>query len=165
MLWAAATMTDEERRVADQIREAFRGVTLGDGIGLMQAQGLDDYAEAETLAKYRASDEKEDWSAIPAEKLNRCYSSLSFFDAEGLRFHLPAFLVAELEGTYDQEVIFYLTYTGYNVQSRFDVLSPAQREAVRQYLLSQLRKRPADDYDVPIIQQALATYWLPSAGI
>lgn len=156
-------MTDEERRVAVQIREAFRDVTLGDGIGLMQAQGLDDYADAETLAKYRASDEKDDWSAIPAEKLNRCYSSLSFFDAEGLRFHLPAFLIAELEGTYDQDLIFNLTYSGSDAQSRFDLLSSAQREAVRQYLLCQLRKRPADDCDVPIIQQALATYWTPSA--
>lgn len=154
-------MTDEECRVADQVREAFRGVTLGNGIGLMQAQGLDDYADAETLAKYRASDEKDDWSAIPAEKLNRCYSSLSFFDAEGLRFHLPAFLIAELEGTFLQDVISYLPYMEHENPSRFDLLSRDQRAAVRAFLQLHLQRDP-NDFDNPRIQQALATYWSPS---
>jgi len=30
----------------------------------------------------------------------RCNSSLSFFNADGMRFHLPAFLIAELKGEY-----------------------------------------------------------------
>lgn len=158
-------MTNEERRVADLIREAFQGVTLGDGIGLLEAQGMDGGGDEGTLKRYREGDEKEGWSGIPVAKLNRCFSSLSFFDAEGMRFHLPAFLVADLNGTYDQEIIFYLTYTGYNAQARFDVLSPDQREAVRQYLLCQVRQRPDDDFDVPIIQQTLETYWTPPAII
>lgn len=44
-------MTDAERHVADLIRDAFDGVTLGDGIGLLQGQGLDDYADSETLTR------------------------------------------------------------------------------------------------------------------
>src|SRR5688500_17196676 len=84
--------------LCDLIREAFAGVKLGNGIGLQEAQGIDDYADKETCARYRAGDEKEDWTRIPAEELSRCNSSLSFFDAEGMRFHLPAFLVAELQG-------------------------------------------------------------------
>lgn len=46
-------MTDAEQRVAGLIREAFQGVTLGNGIGLRQAQGLDDYASAKMLARKR----------------------------------------------------------------------------------------------------------------
>ena len=79
-------MTDEEKQVAELIRAAFRDVRLGDGIGLMQGKGLDDYADKKTVVKYRLQDEKDDWSKIPAEKLNDCHSSLSFFDAEGMRF-------------------------------------------------------------------------------
>ena len=67
--------------LCDTIRNAFSGVKLGKGVGLQEAQGLDDYDDAATRARYRASDEKEDWSRIPAAELNRCYSSLSFFDA------------------------------------------------------------------------------------
>lgn len=95
-------MTDAERRIADVVRSAFQGVTLGNGIGLWQGQGLDDYANSETLARYRAQDEKVDWSRIPASELDSCHSSLSFFDAEGMRFHLPAYLIADLEGTLTQ---------------------------------------------------------------
>src|SRR5690606_11328391 len=99
-------MNDDERRIARLIRAAFRDVRLGNGVGLMQAQGLDDYADSKTLAEYRSQDEKDDWSKIPVSELNACYSSLSFFDAEGMRFHLPAFLIADIEGTFNQEVTF-----------------------------------------------------------
>ena len=91
-------MTHHEQRVLDQIRDAFAGVTLGNGVGLREANGLDDYADSRTLAAYRSQDEKLDWSAISAADLDDCASSLGFFDADGMRFHLPAYLVADLEG-------------------------------------------------------------------
>jgi hypothetical protein len=55
-----------------------------------QAQAIDDYEDEATCGRHLQDDEKEDWSRIPIEGLNRCNSSLSFFDAEGMRFHLPA---------------------------------------------------------------------------
>ena len=64
--------------------EAFSGVTLGSGIGLLEANGLDDYASEQKLAEYRSNDEKLDWKSIPLKRLNRYSSSLSFFDAEGM---------------------------------------------------------------------------------
>ena len=69
------------------IRAAFAGVTLGKGVGLWWGQVLDDYEMPESIADYRAnheqSEERLDWSRIPIADLNRCHSSLSFFDAEG----------------------------------------------------------------------------------
>jgi hypothetical protein len=84
------------QEVAERIRNAFSGVTLGQGVGLRQAQGIDGYEEETAIADYRQSDEKENWSRIPPDALNECQSSLSFFDAEGMRFHLPAYLLADL---------------------------------------------------------------------
>ena len=98
-------MTPEEERVADLVRRAFYGVTLGNGVGLLHGQGLDYYADRQTLAQYRAKDEKLDWTRIGVTELNRCHSSLSFFDAEGMRFHLPAYLIADLEGTLNQDIV------------------------------------------------------------
>lgn len=72
--------------LCEKIREAFAGVKLGNGVGLHEAQGLDDYEDPGTCASYRANDEKEDWGRIPAEEMNHCCSSLSFFDAEGMRY-------------------------------------------------------------------------------
>ena len=51
--------------------EAFSGVALGSGTGLLEANGLDDYANEKTLAAYREKDEKSNWRAIPLEALNR----------------------------------------------------------------------------------------------
>ncbi|TXT25170.1 MAG: hypothetical protein FD138_2983 [Planctomycetota bacterium] len=153
-------MTDKEARVAALIKNAFHGVTLGNGVGLLQGQGLDDYADYKTLAEYRSQDEKEDWSRIPVEALTRCHSSLSFFDAEGMRFHLPAFLIADLEGTLGQEVIFTLTHLAHGIESRFDLLSLAQREAVRELLLLR-RSETIFEFERREIEAALEAYWLP----
>ena len=141
-----------------QIQRAFDGVKLGDGVGLMQAQGLDDYADAVTLARYRAQDEKDDWSKIAADQLDQCYSSLSFFDAEGMRFHLPAFLIAHLDGTFHQDdVLFTLTDTELERLSRFDLLSDQQRRAVRNFLEHELSINT--DFVRPMIEKALSDYW------
>jgi len=129
-------MIERENQLRNQVREAFAGVTLGDGIGLWQGQGLDDYEDEETLAELRARDEKSDWSAIPVAELDRCCSSLSFFDAEGMRFHLPAYLTADLEGTlFTDHFMFDLTNFSELGGSRFSLLNAAQRAAVRDFLV------------------------------
>lgn len=153
-------MNEQETKLANKIREAFRGVKLGAGVGLMQGQGLDDYADAETLARYRAGDEKEDWSRIPVIKLKQCGSSLSFFDADGMRFHLPAYLIACLEGTMEHCLLFDLTCFEYQNLSRFASLSDAQRDAVREYLLMRLSQ--SDDFNRPMIEKALEEHWTPT---
>jgi hypothetical protein len=87
-------MTKQE--LVDEIHLAFRDVKLEDGIGLWEGQGLDDYADKKTILKLREKDEKENWDKIPFEDLERCESSLCFFDAKGMRFHLPRFMIYEL---------------------------------------------------------------------
>ena len=152
-------MTADKDRVLRLVRSAFQGVTLGEGVGLRQGQGLDDYADAQTLASYRAQDEKRDWSAIPVTDLDRYYSSLSFFDADGMRFHLPAYLVADLECRLQTaDVLFHLVYMAHGAASRFDTLSPAQREAVRNFLVLRLSD-PHREFERPMIEAALRNYW------
>lgn len=156
----AARETYERGRVADQlitrILDAFNAVTLGNGVGLREAQGLDEYADEETCAAYRKSDEKEDWTRISVDELNQCNSSLSFFDPEGMRFHLPAFMIAELRGDYNFGMAFSLTqgdYTRY-----FSALHPTQRLIVREFLLF-LQDDPNYQFDRVHIEKALQEYW------
>ena len=117
--------------VRNAIRAAFAGVTLGNGVGLFQGQALDAYADEARQAQARAQDEKDDWSRIPARRLCDCHSSLSFFDSEGLRFHLPAFMLAELAGEFGFDLFFHLEY---DHADRFALLDVRQRTAVRDYL-------------------------------
>lgn len=144
------------------IREAFAGVRLGEGVGLRQAQGLDDYADAQTCAQYRADDEQDDWQRLTPEALNACYSSLSFFDAAGMRFHLPAFLVAEIQGLYLQDLVFQLAHLNDYSRAQYALLSSAQRQAVRAYLL-QLLDDERCAFDRPHILRALEEYWTDDA--
>lgn len=126
------------------IRDAFQGCTLGKGVGLYQGVGIDDYEDEEELQRLRSNDEHYDWKAIPVNRLNQCYSSLCFFDAAGMRFHLPAFMIAEIMGSNgNANIIFHLTSfitaetkeaKAYS-KAQFTALSKQHREAVRLFLL------------------------------
>ncbi len=144
-----------------EINDVFQGVKLEDGIGLWEAQGLDDYATEEECKKLRVRDEKEDWSKIPLTDLYQCSSSLSFFDAKGMRFHLPQFLLFDLDAFEKEEeelykngeldcslcpnIYFTLTYKlqdDYSVK-RFSALNNSQIQCVINYLNYKIEEREA----------------------
>ena len=149
-------MPASKEAVIRKIYKAFQGVTLGNGVGLLQGQAHDGGMSG---LEERVLDEKLDWGRISVDELDRCNSSLSFFDAEGMRFHLPAFLIAELHGYLNRtSVIFHLTDLSDYSKGQLSMLSAVQREAVREFLL--FRRADAEhEYDWPEIEKALATYW------
>ena len=154
------------QEVADRIRKAFNGVTLGGGVGLLEGQALDDYADEATRKAVRERDEKDNWECIPVETLNSCESSLCFFDAEGMRFHLPAFLIVVLAGE-ERGIISpvpALTRLDDFAMSKLVALSKEQREAVREFLLF-IRDAPDYDFDRPYIERALSNYWTSDAKL
>jgi hypothetical protein len=137
--------------------EAFSGVTLGSGVGLLEADGLDAYATDQQLAEYRANDEKLDWKAIPLKRLNAYSHSLSFFDAEGMRFHLPAFLIADMRGLSDFNLIFNLSQSTL-IEDRCALLTSEQRAVVRKYLEFAAQEEKFE-YEHDHILRALKNYW------
>ncbi len=151
-------MSDKEKaeRIIKEITEAFKGVELGDGIGLWQAQALDDYEPIELQKKAREKDEKIDWANIPIEQLNRCYSSPSFFDAEGMRFHLPAFMICDLKNEYNFDFCFSLTQINDYQMTQFSNLNKKQRQAVRHYLRYVME---IDAFSREDIEKDLKRYW------
>jgi len=143
--------------IKNEIRNVFASVVLGAGVGLYEANGLDDYANEEALAKYRASDERHDWSAIPLKELNRYSSSLSFFDAEGMRFHIPAYLIADIDGNYGFDLPFHLSQS-IQLEERFSLLNTEQRAVIRKYLQFMIEEE-SHAFDRERIQRALNDYW------
>ncbi|MFZ3003132.1 MAG: DUF6714 family protein [Undibacterium umbellatum] len=139
------------------IQLAFADVQLGEGTGLYEAQGLDDFAGEQACAAYRAKDEKTDWRRINRDALNYCYSSLSFFDAAGMRFHLPAFMLADLDGQLNTELLYYLTQSSVK-EVKFALLNAAQRTIVIDYF--NLRLDDEDfSHEWEHIFNALLGYW------
>ena len=145
-------------KLIQEITDVFAGVKLGVGVGLREAQGIDAYDTEEVCAAKREGDEKEDWSKISSNDLNECNSSLSFFDSLGLRFHLPAYMIAELRGEYNHGLSFCFTYLKEHSRKRFDFLSPAQRGIIRKFLIF-LRDHPDYEFSRDEITRALDNYW------
>lgn len=93
-----------------EITNAFKDVKLGNGIWLQEGNTIDDYADDKTIAQCKKIDERKNWKNISSESLNKYNSAFSFFDAEAMRFHLPAFMIADIKWEYIiWNIIFYLT--------------------------------------------------------
>lgn len=152
-------LTQEVRDLCQLIEDAFNDVTLGTGVGLSQANAIDDYKDAETIIKCRESDEKGNWHSLRPEQLNYYCFSLSFFDAEGMRFHLPAFMIAQINGSFIHNIIFHLTELTENKRTQLSLLSPKQKSAVRSFLLH-CRNSKDYDFERPAINEALTLYWI-----
>lgn len=143
--------------VVSQITAAFDGTRLGDGIGLLEANGLDDYASGEELKRLRATDEKLDWKRISYSDLARCYSSPSFFDAQGFVFHLPAFLIAELNDKHPYGFIDRLFRLEEHPKGWRALLTPEQRNAIIS-TLELIREHPNYEHDLDDIDTSIQ--WL-----
>jgi len=145
--------------IAAEVTEAFQTVKLGQGVGLFEGQAIDDYETTEERGRKRAKDEKEDWRRIESKHLNACHSSLSFFDPEGMRFHLPAFICCELRGEYHMGLRISLSGLDDLRRSQYSLLSPYQKATVARFL-----EFLATDIDSAFsraaIEQDLIDYWL-----
>ncbi len=152
------------------IREAFRDVPLGNGYGLRQAESHDNgcYDEyTKELQKLDAREKAEGWQSLKVEDLDKYYVALSFFDPEGMRFHLPAYMIFDLEDAFVcADILFSLTYVVTDdpdqrryAQGHFSLLNRQQRHAVREYLLLIRDEMDEDWFERPKIEAALKLYW------
>lgn len=140
----------------EQITKAFAGVQLGQGVGLQETLALDDYADAATCAAIREKDEKEDWSRIPRHNLPSAYGGPCFFDAEGMRFHLPCYLLEDLEREEGNDIIYRLVdMDGYN-REQMTLLSREQRAAVADFLELLAEE---DDFGRLEMKAAIESFW------
>ena len=151
----------DKKYLISEISEAFKGVELGEGIGLSQANAIDDYKDEHFQQECRKNDEKLTWYSIPSAFLNKYYSSLSFFDAEGMRFHLPAFMIATLKGEYHSDLVFSLTnlsdYSDYK-KAQFSLLNKQQKKTVVSFL-EYLIESPEFVYNRQDIETAIEYFW------
>jgi hypothetical protein len=171
-------MDDERERIKEQIRRAFisakrppngslHGTIEGDEPPLLEADFQD----------------KHDWRALDGAFLDQApkgyASAFSFFSEDALRYFLPAFLIADLDGqldrvdvpsrlsdgfTDDSRSVFvnprrYGSLTRFEAKTRrFRNLAPEEVAAVIAYL-----EHVAKDYQFGRegIDEALVNYWRP----
>ena len=161
-------MTESQRKLLATIGAAFRGVELGDGVSLHQTVAIDDYAGPEAERAAWAADERGDWRRLVRDpELARIggVGGLSFYDAAGLRFHLPAYLslaVTEWDSADTGDVLgslmHHLTSLDEYNTDRFAILTAEQRRCVAD-VLTFIR----DEYEpysyLDDISRAVSEYW------
>lgn len=79
----------EKEKLIEEIKIAFKGVKLEDGIGLKAGNAIDNYATREEFENAQKQDEKENWENISFEDIHNYESAFSFTDAKGMRFLMP----------------------------------------------------------------------------
>jgi hypothetical protein len=80
-----------------EIEEAFDGVAREDSTTLHEAIVMDDYGSEEEQRAARRLDVEKRWQDVPDEDITSCCSALSFLDAKGFRYYIPAFMTYALK--------------------------------------------------------------------
>lgn len=150
----------KERLVA-KIQSAFAGVRLGDGIGLLEAEAWDMCVDAAKPAEARTRDERESWKSISEKNLEfSSATALCFTDAEGYRFLLPAFMLAELNLDFDVWTVIHLSLVRDDKREKHTLLNRSQLQTIIEFLELYLDDR-GSELQHQDITEALKVYWRP----
>ena len=164
-------MSDRQRDLLRAIEEAFHHVELGEGVSLHESVVIDNHGSPEERQAARMQDEKQDWRKLVSDpELVRIagVGGLCFYDAAGLRFHLPAYLslaVMDFDrpdaNQIFENLMFHLTdLDEYNL-SRLSILTLSQRECVRDVLVFLRETYELEDTE---LDQAISGYWSSAEG-
>lgn len=161
-----AMLNDTERinRLLSLIDDAFHGVVLGNGVSLHQTLVRDNHGSEEEEQAARVLDEKHDWHKLienPEFTQIGGTSAVCFFDEQGLRFHLPAFLALSVSVP-NHDVTSSLLFAVTRKCLDLRLLNETQRKCVYEVLLYLCEV--SDEYLIDLrVRQAMQSYWNPMA--
>ncbi len=154
------------REIEEEIRLAFKDVSLDGGVSLDQTVVMDDYGRGVTAEEFAALPLKEitnDWSAIPDSVLDEA-ECLAFLDDKGFKYYIPAFMI-RLLSNYDAcsmmtiGTIHRLYPDSEYIEERYALLNAKQRKAIALYVQSLPTLVDLDHGDATIINRAFVKYW------
>jgi hypothetical protein len=169
---------DPREALREKIRRAFANTPRPDNSRLRDSnEGEEPY-----LVEKEFSD-KQDWRTLDAAFLDRApdgfASALSFFSREALRYFLPAYMLADIDDKLDYTQVPFRLWHGFDDESADKEINPRryggltwfdemthhfalftrdEAEAIVAYLEF---KAPQNEFEQPMIKQALANYWYP----
>jgi hypothetical protein len=171
-------MEDDRERIKEQIRRAFATAKRPPNGSLHDSEESD-----EPLLLEAEFADKHDWRALDAAFLDRAPggygSALSFFTPEALRYFLPAYLIADVDGQLDRVDVGYRLTGPFSDEARARLVNPRRYGALTRFEDGRQRfagldrdevaavvaylehKAATDDLNGPLIRQALDNYWRP----
>jgi hypothetical protein len=165
-------MTREELK--EEIAAAFGVIAFPSHQGLRGSMAMDRYASDEEVRAITANqDVHGEWWEIPREELRSAALALSYLDAAGVLFYLPAYLQMALDdvGRKSLLVLYVIDVTGDDndpglrgyLEGRLNLLNDAQRNVCMRalhFLRSQLRDDASTEFERGLIDRTLGDpYW------
>jgi len=157
------------RAVESEIQMAFRGVTLGRGISLRQAQVADGFQAAVGNARSASptyAEITDDWSRVPLDELES--DCIAHLDALGFRYYIPALMVSMLNHYESSSMRVIGTLRGlypkkdsgweYHMH-RYSLLNPSQKTSIARFLAALPKLVGLDFVDQKVVSRALRNYW------
>lgn len=143
-----------------EIADAFARVQREDGVTLHEAEVIDDYGSAQERSAARQRDMDSHWHDVPGADIEQHYSILSFLDAKGLRYYLPAYMIWTLRNyaTSPSATIDSTIYALGFDNSHFHIFTPRQSKAIARFLEYMVLYATAF-CDSGAASSALDTYW------
>ena len=129
----------DREQLISEIKDAFRGVTLEDGVSLNMCKYKDSGGSAKKYLELAKNDERNDWTALlEGDLLTRFQVTFSFTDGKGFRFYLPAYMIWSLRNFENSDAyIIDGTVSGINSEFRKDIknlLSEQQLAVAEKFL-------------------------------
>jgi hypothetical protein len=134
-------LSDRRLNLLAAIDSAFDGVELGTGVSLRETIAIDNSRTPTERAAIRAGDEQHNWRKLVDDPdLWRIVhvGGISFYDDDGYRFHLPAYLTLAVRDPHRTEIDGIVDSLLFKLTVHFDthpVLSAAQRKCVHDALV------------------------------
>ncbi len=132
-----------KQTLISSIYEAFKNVHLEDGIGLYEADCIDDYISPDdpVYISWKQRDERENWDKLLPLFLSDGFServhtgNWHFMDAKGKRFHLPCFLLVDVENKLKGEnpLIIALIFEPVDL-SFLNIFNTSQKQVISDFL-------------------------------
>jgi hypothetical protein len=160
-----ALMNQEHRSVIEsEIRAAFRGVVLGSGVSLRQAQIKDCYADDVQggFDQLPPEEPADDWTKVQLRNDNT--DCIAHLDAEGLRYYLPALMLSVISD-YDHSsmrvigTIHSLDHRGPYGETRYMLLADRQRAVIAHFLQALPRLVQLRSEDAALVSRSLMGFW------
>ena len=154
------------RAVETEIRTAFRGVTLGQGISLRQARFADRFQDVPP--HLRMGEITDDWTQVLLDELESESDGIAHLDAFGFRYYIPALMLSVLNHYESSSMRVIGTLMGLYPKKdssweygmhRYSLLNPAQKTAIARFLAALPKLVELDFQDQKIVPRSLRNYW------
>lgn len=128
--------------IINEIEQAFSGVLLEEGIGIHEANVIDDYGDEDQRIAARLEDSESwvGWQEIPDDTLRRHYTTFCFVDSKGFKYLIPAYMrfvlryCKEDDSASIDSTIYALAPDNYNFDGFIELLTSQQKSAIKKFL-------------------------------